>query len=371
MDFLIHRDELARALGRAQGIVEKRTTSPILSCALLQAQGDTLRITATDKTTTLISDHAATVRVPGEVAVDAANFFSVAKVLASDVVTVRLGEAGRLEVSAGTANYKLTTFPAAEFPVTPPLDQSRALVVEADALRATIDRTLFAVAPDDNRYGLNGAHLEQVSGEGGDLVRFVSTDGNRLCWAQAPFTGELGIGRKMLLPRKGLAECRKLLEGVTDPVTLAFGERAGLVRWTGLMVHLRLLEADFPDYRQVLPSSFKRRALLEKDMFTQALKRVAIFATDASFSVRFQMGGDGLAITARKLDAGDAREHCPMDFSGEPIQMGFNARFLLDVLGAIRGGRVSMELGDTLSPCIMRDPDADDALFVVMPVRLD
>lgn len=371
MDFLIHRDELLYALARVQGIVEKRSTSPILSAVLLQAQPEGLRLTATDKSMTLIADHPATVRTAGEVAVDAANLFQIAKVLAGDIVTIGLGDAQRMEIRAGSSFYKLTTYAAADFPVTPSLDATRALRIDAAALRSLIDRTHFAIAPEDNRYGLNGAHVEDTSTTDGSVVRFVSTDGSRLCWAQAPYRGELAIGRKMLLPRKGLGEVRKLLEGVDGEVEIAFGERAALVRWPGVMAHVRLLEAEFPDYRQVLPTTFKRRAVFERDLLREALRRVSIFATDSSNSVRFAFTADGLVLTARKLDAGDAREEVAADYNGDPISMGFNARFVADVLSVISGARVSFELGDQVSPCIIRDTDDPNALFVVMPVRLD
>jgi len=371
MDLLIHREELVRALARAQGIVEKRPTSPILSAVLLQATADGLRATATDKTMTILADYQATVRRAGEIAVDAANFFQVAKVLSGDIVTLTLTDNGRLEVRCGSALFKLTTFSAADFPVTPALDQARALTIESPALRGVIDRVHFAVAPDDNRYGLNGAHVEDTSAATGAVVRFVGTDGNRLCWAQAPYTGELGIGRKMLLPRKGLGEIRKLLEGYDGPVQIAFGDRAALIQYPGVLVHCRLLEADFPDYRQVLPAAFKRRALVDRDALREALRRVSILATDATNSVKFQFSPEGLVLSARKLDAGECREEVPIEYSGEPISMGFNARFVVEVLGAMAGSRVSLELGDALSPCILRDMDDDNALFVVMPVRLD
>jgi DNA polymerase-3 subunit beta len=371
MQFLIHRDELVRALARAQGIVEKRPAAPVLAAVLLQAEGDKLRCTATDKSITVITEYGANVQVPGEVAVDAATLFNVAKVLAGDIVTVQLVAQGRLEVRAGNNVTTLNTWPAADFPVTPALDSARTLQIDAAALRRVIDRVVFSIAPDDNRYGLNGAHIEDTSAANGAVVRFVGTDGNRLCWAQAAYQGELGIGRKMLMPRKGLGEVRKLLEGFEGAVSISFGDRAALIQYAGVIMHVRLLEADFPDYRQVLPTSFKRRALVERDAFKDALRRVSILTSDSSHSVRFQFSAEGLVLTAKKLDAGESRDDVPCEFTGEPISMGFNARFVLDVLAVLEGSKVSVELGDALSPCILRDPDDENALFVVMPVRLD
>src|SRR3954468_2592901 len=159
MDFLIHRDDLIRALTRVQGIVEKRSTSPILSAVLVQAGAEGLRLVATDKAMTFFGDFAATVRTPGEIAVDAANFFQIARVLSNDVVSVKVVDGQRVEVRCGSSFFKLNGYPASDFPVTPPLDQSRMLKVDAADLRRLIDQTLFSVAPDDNRYGLNGAHV--------------------------------------------------------------------------------------------------------------------------------------------------------------------------------------------------------------------
>lgn len=371
MDLLIHREELVRALSRAQGIVERRSSLPVLGAVLLQAENDKVRFTATDKAMTVIGEYAATVKTGGEIAVDAVLFFQAAKALAGDIVTLTVRDSGRLEVRAGSSLYKLQTFPASEFPVTPALDQARAMNVDAAALRRVVDRIHFAIAPDDNRYGLNGAHVEDTAAESGSVVRFVGTDGNRLCWAQAAYRGELGIGRKMLLPRKGLVEIRKLLDGYEGEVAIAFGDRAAVVQFPGVMVHVRLLEADFPDYRQVLPSNFKRRVFLERDAFREALRRASVLAGDSSKSVKFQFSSEGLVLSAKKLDAGESRDEIPCEFTGEPISLGFNAQFVLEVLAAIDGTRVSVELGEALSPCIMRDPDDDNALFVVMPVRLD
>ena len=376
MDFLIQRDELIRALSRVQGIIEKRSTTPILSAVLLQAHEGGLRITAADKAMTFVGNFAATVNVPGEVAVDAANAFSVARVLASDVVAVTLGDNHRLDLRCGKSYYKLAGQAPGDFPPTPGLETPGQLTMQAADLRLIIDQTWFSIAPDDNRYGLNGAHLDVVSVKDGvKALRMVGTDGNRLSWAQGPFEGTLGIGKRLLLPRKPLAEVRKMLDGLSGPVQIGFGERSAVVRFEGAVVHMRLLEAEFPSYKEVLPTTFKRRVIVDREVFIEGLKRVSIFASDGSHSVRFAFSAEGLVLTARKLDAGDAREEVPVELQGEPLTMGFNAKFVQDVLAAIPSARVVLELGEALSPCILKphedDPQSVNALFVVMPVRLD
>lgn len=373
MEFIIARDTFLHALSRVSGFVEKKSqNNSILSSVLLQAEGGTLRYTGTDKMLTLLGNVPATVSRAGEIAVDAGYLLNTVKSLAGDTVKCVLLDQQRLEVQCGSSNFRLVGQPAAEFPVTPPLDQSRSLRIPAASLARLLDQTLFSVASDDNRYGLNGAHFEQVAGaDGTPQLRIVATDGNRLSWSQAPFTGELAIGRKSLVPRKGLAEVRRLIEGAKAEVEIAFGERAAVVRLEDCTIHVRLLEADFPDYRQVLPSTFKRKAIAERVELQEALKRVLIFAQDSSRSVKFAFSEDALTLTSRKLDAGESKEEVRVDLHGEPITMGFNGRFLQEVLAVLDSTRVVLELGDTLSPCLVKSPDSPDALFVVMPVRLD
>lgn len=374
MDFIISRDSFLQALTRVSGFVEKKVQSGSILCSvLLQADASgTLRYTGTDKTLTLFGQVPAGVKVPGDIAVDAGYLLNTVKSLGGETITCTLVDQQRLEVRSGSSNFRLVGQAGGEFPVTPPLDQSRSLRISAEALCRVLDQTLFSIAPDDNRYGLNGAHFEEVTGpDGTSLLRVVATDGNRLSWSQAPFTGELAIGRKSLVPRKGLFEVRRLIDGVKGEVEIAFGERAAVVRLEDCTIHMRLLEADFPDYRQVLPSAFKRRASVERAELQEALKRVLIFATDTSRSVKFALADDTLTLTSRKLDAGESKEEVQMELHGEPITMGFNGRFLQEVLGVLGSTRVLLELGDTLSPCLVKDPDSGDSLFVVMPVRLD
>jgi DNA polymerase-3 subunit beta len=370
MDFTTTRDDLAAALSRVTGIVEKRSTTPILCSVLIQARHmGGLWFTATDRALTYMGEHPATVNAPGEVAVNAHELAAVVGSLRPGEIRVTVeGDLHRVTIKAGKTTTRLNGYAAADYPATPPLDAARSMTVAAADLRKIIDQTIQCVAPEDNRYGLNGAYVENVEG----LVRFVATDGNRLAWSQAPFEGTFGAPRKSLVPRKGLAEMRKLLDGHDGPVEIAFGERAAVVRVGSATLHLRLLEADFPDYRQVIPTTFKRRVVVDRRELAEALKRVGIFATDGAHTMQFAFGADGgLTLSARKLDAGDAREEIGCDLTGEPITMGFNARFVQDALAVLAGPKVVMQLGDILSPCIVTDPDDARVLLVVMPIRLN
>ena len=358
-NFLTAAKLAATATGKTQGAEDLR----------IVATADGLVITGTDKAVTLAVPCAANAE-PGVLCVKAANLIQALAVLPEGVIVATVSDS-KLELKSGKTSYKLVVGDLATFPPDPEAITSPGIAVDAADLRKVIDQTAFCIAPDDNHYGLNGAHLDAVDTPDGRMLRMVATDGNRLAWSQVPYTGTLDIGRRMLVPGPTIARLRKMIDGASGPVSIAFSERGIVATVAGATLHARLLEAEFPNYREVLPTSFKRRVVVDRDVFTDGLRRVSVFATDGSHSVRFAFTADGLVLTARKLDAGDAREEVPIDLAGEPITMGFNARFIQDAASAVGTSRVTLELGDTLTPCILRPLDGGNCLYVVMPVRLD
>jgi DNA polymerase-3 subunit beta len=259
----------------------------------------------------------------------------------------------------------------------PAFDARASVKISEGVLRRLVEQTAFSVATDDVRYGLNGAHLEQIDGEDGRRIRVVATDGHRLSAADGPIEGELGLQPRTLVPRKALGVIRKLLEGDDQLVELGFGDnairvirpaRAGQGAQT---FWFRMIDGEFPDYHAVVPTEHKHRATIRKDELASALKRVAILVQDRARAVRFGFGASELEIDVQNVDRGEVREVVPIELEGEPIQVGFNARYLADVLGVLQGERVTLEQAHPLAPCLVKDPDAQDAFFVVMPMRLD
>lgn len=371
MDLYIDRDELIRGLARVQGIVERRTTNLALSHVLLRANGDRLRITATDTMITLIADYPARVEDGGELSVDAQAFFQVARSLTDPTVHLQATSNNRLSIRSGSAAFHLVGMAAEEFPPVGRRDDRAALTVSSESLRRVIEETLFAVSSDDNRYGLNGAHIEEFTHEDGSArIRVVTTDGSRLSWSEASYEGEFGMGRRMLLPRKALGEVKKLA-GEGASWSISFGERSATFATDGLTFMVRLVDGEFPDYRQVLPTGSKRVITVPRAALSDALKRCAIVASDRNHSVRFAFEPDRLVLSATNVDLGDAREEVPAELEGEPLFTGFNVKYFQDILSSTKSETLQLELGDALDPCIVRMPGRDDALFVVMPMRLD
>jgi DNA polymerase-3 subunit beta len=371
MDLYIDRDELSRGLARVQNIVERRSTHPLLAHVLLHAREGGLRMTATDTEVAFIGDLAANVEQAGEIAVEAASLFQVARSLPEPTVHLKLGANNRLEVKSGRARFRLPGFPAEEFPQLPAFDGKGAATLSEKALRRLVDSTHFAVATDDVRYGLNGVHLEQVATDDGPRLRFVATDGHRLACAQAAFEGELVITPRTLVPRKALAVMRKLLEGDEEQVEISFGDGSIRLSRPGQMFWFRLLDGEFPDYTAVVPKDHKMEVRIRRDDFGATLRRVMILVADRARAVRFAFIDGELEIEVHNVERGEVKESLPIEMDGDGITVGFNARFVQEVLGVLRGEYVVLEHSNPLAPCLVRDPDDADCFFVVMPMRLD
>jgi DNA polymerase III subunit beta len=372
MDLYIDRDELIRALGRAQGIVERRPTTQSLSHVLLVARGNSLDVSATDGALALVATYPARVEEPGELTVDAAHFFQIARSLADPTVHLQTRPGNRLAIKCGSAEFQINGMAAEEFPPLPTKEERAVLTVRGGDLRRVIEETSFSISPDDTRYGLNGAHLEELTtADGATRVRLVTTDGSRLSLSEAAFEGTFGMGRSMLVPRKALGELRKLVESDNETWTVAFGERSASFSTPSMSLMVRLVDGEFPNYRQVLPGASRRTIRVPREAFAAAIKRVSIVASDRNHSVRFAFEPDQVVLSAENVDLGNARETVPAELDGEPLFTGFNVKYFQDILAATRSEIIQLELVDVLDPCIVRFPDRDDALFVVMPMRLD
>lgn len=371
MDLYIDRDELSRGLARVQSIIERRSMHPLLSHVLLHARDGGLRMTATDTEVAYIGDLAANVEKDGQLAVDAAHLFQIVRSLPEPTVQFTSGTSNRLEVRSGRAFFRVPGFAAEEYPPLPAFDAKGSSKITEGALRRLVEQTSFAVATDDVRYGLNGAHLERVGDDESPLLRMVATDGHRLCVAEAKYEGELHLSPRMLIPRKALTVIKKLLEDSEESIEVSFGEGAIRLGRPSQMFWFRLLDGEFPEYQAVVPSENKHRALLRRSELISTLKRIMILVQERTRAVKFAFNENELEIEVHNVERGEVKEAVPIELEGDPIIAGFNARYLQDILAVMTGDNVSLELNHHLAPCLVRDPDDESAFFVVMPMRLD
>lgn len=373
MEFRIAKDELIRALSRVQGIVEKRSTNPIIANVLLEAGSDGMKVSATDTEVSLVGHYAIECVQPGQLTLGARQLYEIARLVPTDTVSFRLPEGSFLmEISSGKAQFKVLGLAADDFPSVAGVAEGEGLEIEAADLKSLVDKTLFSISGDDTRTGLNGAHVEQVERDGATFLRFVSTDGHRLSLAGRPHAGTWTAERSVLLPKKGLSELRKLVDVGDGPWRVVFSDTQAVFQRGTTAFSMRLLEGDFPDYKQVIPGGWQRRVLLQRDHLVQALRRVSILASEKSHPVRFHIKDGTVVITAKQPEAGEAREELEAQVEGSDLEIGFNARYFLDSLGVMDTDSISIEIGDSLSPCLVRPGEGSaDEIFVVMPMRLE
>ena len=374
MELKIAVQELARALARSQGIVEKKSTMPILSHVLLEARkGDVLQISATDLDVSVQAEHKAEVLKEGAVAVPAKHLHEIVRALPEATVSLKKTSNNWLEVKSGAAEFRIVGLPAEDFPATPRFDKLQAAAVPVDDLLWLIDLTAFAASTDETRYNLNGVFFEPAAG----IVRMVATDGHRLSLAEKASEGNFGLKKGVILPRKGLGELKKLLLEAKDAgegaqAKLGFVESSAVFQRPGLTLSMRLIEGVFPDYRQVIPRAGERTAKLGRLRFLETLRRISLLSTEKAHAVRLELSPGALVVTSQNPDLGEAKEELPVEYAGAPMKIGFNARYLMDILVALQADDVAFELADDLSPGVVRPAAERDQGFtaVVMPMRI-
>jgi DNA polymerase-3 subunit beta len=368
MEFSIDRSEFLHGLSLAQGVVERRNTLPILANVLLEADA-TLFVSATDLEVHVKRRCAAKVQSKGAATVGARKLYEFVRELKPGEVVVRLLENQFVEIVSGRSRVRLVGLPAGDFPTFPQSGEtgSMTLSLPGKELARMIDRTLFAVSLDDTRTNLSGVHLSATKG----ALRLVGTDGHRLALVDHVVKGLEPISPGVILPRKGLGELRKLLDEAEGEARLNLVGSVVRVEHGGVELLMRLIDGEFPNYEQVIPKSSKHTLLIDKEELFSALRRVSVVASDRARGVKFNISPGQLTVVASSPDFGEASEEIEVAYQGAEFSVGFNARYLTDVLGVLPdGGKVEVGLSDDVSPGVLRSEDDESYSYVVMPMRL-
>lgn len=368
MELKIAADELSKALFRAQGIVDRKSTMPILANVLLSASKEgRLRVTAFDLDIGVVSEHPAEVIKEGEITIQARTLFDIVKNLPEATVTLRKQENHYVELKSGSASFRIVGMAADQFPPLPKEEKANLAKIDGKALLALIEKTSFAISTDETRYVLNGVFLESVAGG----ARMVATDGHRLALAEAELGENFKLKKGVIVPRKGLFELKRLLEEAPDAeVHLGFAESSGLFRKPGLSMVMRLIDGQFPEYQQVIPKAAERALHLRKATLLETLKRVSLLSAEKGNAVKLQLADGLLKISSQNPELGEAREELPVEYAGKALSIGFNARYLIDGLTALEGDEVKFELGDDSSPGVLRPVSGNAYTAVIMPMRI-
>ncbi len=373
MNLTVDRDQLEGLLARVQGVAERRHTMPVLSHTLLSAEASGVTFVASDLEIVIRCSQPMDVKEPGAVALPARKLYDIAKVLPKGPVTIQTKEGNHVEIAAGRGHFRLAGLPAQEFPEMPEKPKAAPVAVDAEAFRKLVDRVSPFASTDETRYNLAGILLERHENGGKTLLRMVATDGHRLAIAdgEVPNLGGLLGEKRVLVPRKGLLEIRKLAEsGGPGSLDLSASEKFLFAGKGDTEIWVRLLDADFPDYRQVVPKDNKLVAGVPRDAFTEVLRRVSVMAPEKVHSVRLSFSGKQLEVSTTSPDVGEARDLLPIDYEGSTVKIGFNGRYIQDAVGGVGEDTVLFEMKDEVSQVIVRPKSETSFLAIIMPMRI-
>jgi DNA polymerase-3 subunit beta len=368
MEFKIAGDELRKALYRAQGIVERKTTMPILANVLINAGKAGVTVTAFDLDVGVVSEHPAEVLKPGAVTVSAKYVFDIVQNAPEHTLTLKRLQNNYVEITSGAAHFKIVGMAAEEYPKLPREENAPLVKVTGALLLEMIKKTQFAISTDETRYILNGVFFEPRAD---GLIRMVATDGHRLALVERPMDGDFKLKSGVIIPRKGLFELKRLLDEAPEAeCQLGFAENSALFKKEGLTMVMRLIDGQFPEYQRVIPKEGDKQVSLQRIRFLEGLRRISLLSADRSNAVKIRIGDNQLRISANNPDLGEAQDDLDAAYAGPEMNVGFNARYLTDVLGAVDSDEVVFELGDEHSPGVLHSPGDRSYIAVVMPMRV-
>ncbi|MGA1104436.1 MAG: DNA polymerase III subunit beta [Pseudomonadales bacterium] len=367
MKFSVKRDSILKPLQQVGGVVERRQTLPILSNVLLALEGSKLAITGTDLEVEMVANVNVAADLPGTLTVPARKLVDIIRELPEQAEIDFTQKGERLEIRSGRFKSNLSTLPSTDFPAVEADTMSAPISVGAETLKSLLDLTSFAMAQQDVRYFLNGMLLEEVEGQ----LRSVATDGHRLAMNQITIDSDRGDGLgQVIVPRKGVLEIQRLLSDSPEVVELSVSASHLCLASGPFVLTTKLVDGRFPDYQRVIPKDGDKVILADKLDFKRALNRTAILSNEKFRGVRIQFKSGLLEISTNNPEQEDAEESLPVDYSGPELEIGFNVGYLQDVLNVVRGTQVKLTVNDANSSALIEDPEADQALYVIMPMKL-
>ncbi len=366
MKFTIERSHLIKPLQQVSGALGGRPTLPILGNLLIKVEENVLSMTATDLEVELVSkvtlegDFEA-----GSITVPSRKFLDICRGLPDDAIITFVLEGDRVQVRSGRSRFSLATLPVNDFPNIEDWQSEVEVSLSQADLRTLIDKTQFSMANQDVRYYLNGMLFEID----GTTLRSVATDGHRMAVSQTQLSADFAQ-KQIIVPRKGVQELVKLMDAPEQPVVLQIGSSNVRAEVNNFIFTSKLVDGRFPDYRRVLPQHTNKTLIASCDELRQAFSRAAILSNEKFRGVRVNLAGSEMRITANNPEQEEAEEMLDVTFEGDPIEIGFNVSYVLDVLNTLRCEKVQVSMSDANASALIENADDDSAMYVVMPIRL-
>jgi len=372
MKISIERAALLKAVSQAQSVVERRNTIPILANVLIEAEGETVSFRATDLDIEVVDKIVGQVERAGSTTVSAVMLHEIVRKL-PDGALVQLaddGASGRLTIEAGRSNFSLATLPKEDFPVMASSEYAANFSAKADVLRRLFDKTKFAISTEETRYYLNGVYMHVADAEGGKMLRCVATDGHRLARVDAELPDGAADMVGVIVPRKTVNELRKLLD--EDEVQIAVSVSETKVRFATPEITLtsKVIDGTFPDYTRVIPTGNTKKLEVDAAEFAKAVDRVATVSSERSRAVKLSLDEDRLILSVNAPDSGAAEEELAVAYGDEALEIGFNAKYLLEIASQVDRENAIFMFNSSGDPTLMREGNDTSAVYVVMPMRV-
>ena len=372
MKFSIERAVLLKAVAQAQSVVERRNTIPILANVLIEAEGDEVQFRATDLDIEVVDKAPAKVERAGATTVSAVTLNEIVRKL-PDGALVSLtedGASGRLSIEAGRSHFSLATLPKEDFPVMASSEYSANFAAPAPVLRRLFDKSKFAISTEETRYYLNGVYMHVADGDGGKVLRCVATDGHRLARIDADLPAGAEQMAGVIVPRKTVGELRKLLDDDEMQIAVSVSETKIRFATPAITLTSKVIDGTFPDYTRVIPQGNTRRLEVDAAEFARAVDRVATVSSERSRAVKLALDEDRLILSVNAPDSGAAEEELAVAYGDERLEIGFNAKYLLEIASQVDRENAVFLFNSSGDPTLMREGNDMSAVYVVMPMHV-
>jgi DNA polymerase III subunit beta len=372
MNFTIEKETFWKSLARIQGIVEKRNTIPILANVLIEADERGINLTATDLEVGMRASYPAKVTEQGRITVSAKKLFEIIKELPDKEISFRSKENCWIEVKCGKSLFNIVGLSAEEFPQFPDYSKASLLKISTLVLKDMIEKTSFAQSNDETKYNLSGIFFKSLVVENVNYFRMVATDGHRLSLIEKKLdfskVDELSTG--VIFPKKGILELKKITEETNSDIEIGFIDNNAIIKKDQTVIVMRLVDGEFPDYNRVIPKNNEHIAVLNRELLLHGLKRMSILSSEKSRGVKVVLKNSYIELSSSNPEIGEASENFEIDYDGPEISIGFNARYIMDVLQTQESESIKLLVKDNLAPGLIQTTTDDGYLAVVMPMRL-
>jgi DNA polymerase-3 subunit beta len=370
MEFQIEKKNFLKSLSILQSVADKHSSILALSNILIESEKDVIRLITTDLETTIISFVPCKIKEDGKICVSARKMYEIIRELPESEISIKGMENHWAKITCENALFNLSGIDPNEFPTLPSYSENDLIEVKDLDLREMIEKVIFAASTEESRYNLNGIFLENVTLEEKDVVRMVATDGHRLGLIDRESQELLGIKSGAIIPKRGLNEVKKIVGEYPDELEISISENNFIVKVSSYIVIIRLIDGEFPDYKQVIPKENDKKIKLNNREFSSCLKRVSTISADRVEGVKFTIKKGGIELYSSNQDLGNAMEEFPAIYEGTEMNIGFNGRYIIDALSAIDEDEFLLELKDETSAAIIRPAVGKDLLYVIMPMRV-